>query len=137
MAISPVTNDIVDFQLVKNGIVGDARTGAVVIVGDMTYQAAKTMDQQLNIKHTNLFAYFKDKIGGVDDPAAYRYFAVQLTNGQMEVIGYPWVNESTYKIVKGRTRSYTFTNFEMAMEGPLHKVLRDLGMTYTYNDVTR
>lgn len=95
------------------------------------------MDQQINIKHTNLFAYFKDKVNGVDDPNAYRWFAVMLANGQMEVIGYPWVNESTYKVVAGRTRSYVITNFEQLMEGPLHKALRDLGATYTYNDVTR
>lgn len=137
MAISPVTDDIVDFQLVKNGIIGDARVAAKVIVGDMTYQAAKMMDQQINIKHTNLYAYFKDKVNGVDDPNGYRYFAVMLANGQMEVIGYPWVNESTYKVVAGRTRSYVITNFEQLMEGPLHKALRDLGATYTYNDVTR
>lgn len=137
MAISPQVGDIVDFQLVQNSIIGGPHTGVAIVVGKMSYQAAKAMDQQLNIKHTSLFPWFKDKVNGVDDPNAYNYFAIQLANGKLEVIGYPWVNDATFKTIEGRTRTYTFTNFEMNMEGPLHKFLRDVGMTYTYNDVTR
>lgn len=136
MAISPMTNDIVDFQLVVNGINGDERKDCTVIVPDMTFQAARLMDQEIAVKHSQLFNYFKDKVGGVDNPAAYKYFAIQWPNDKVEVIGLPWVNESTYKTVQGRIKSFTVTNWQENMNGPLSKALRDLGARYTSHEST-
>lgn len=136
MAIAPLVNDIVDFQLVVNGILGDERKGAVVIAQDLLYSAARLMDPQLQVKHTNLFQYFASAVGNVNDPSAYRYFAVQLANGSMEVIGIPWVNESTFRVVQGRTAIYTINNFEERMRPALAKFLRDLGATYTQTELT-
>lgn len=136
MAISPMTNDIVDFQLVVNGVVGDERKGCVVIVPDMTYQAARMMDPEIAVKHSSLFNYFKDKVGGVDNPSSYRYFAIQLPNGNPEVIGIPWVNDATFKTIQGRTKTITITNWQENFNGPVAKALRDLGATYTSHEQT-
>lgn len=133
----PLKNDIVDFQLVRNGIVGDERRGCTVIVGDMTYQAAKMMDPSVDTKHTALYPFFMEKVNNVDNPNVYSFFAIQLPNGQFDVIGLPWVNEDTFRTVEGRTRTYIITNFEMRMDGPIAKLLRDLRATYTSTDVTR
>ncbi|CAG27114.1 hypothetical protein PPEV_gp020 [Pseudomonas phage EL] len=136
MAVTPRLNDIVDFQLVRNGILGDERVGVLVISASMTYQAAKAMDPQINVKHSNLFQYFQNKVGGVDDPSKYPYFAVQLTNGQFEVIGVPWVNDATFKTIEGRIRTYTITNYQESMAGPIANMLRNLGASYTVHDTT-
>lgn len=137
MAISPMLNDIVDFQLVVNGVVGDERIGCLVIAPSLTYQAARFMDPEIAVKHNTLFQYFQNKVGGVDDPNAYNYFAVMLPNGKSEVIGYPWVNDPTFKTIQGRTRTITVNNWEEKMDAPMKKFLRDLGATYTTHDVTR
>jgi len=137
MAITPMTNDIVDFQLVVNGINGDERTDCVVIVPDMTYQAARLMDPEIAVKHANLYDYFKDKVGNVNNPAAYKYFAIQRPNDTMEVIGIPWVNDATFKVIEGRTKTFIITNYQEKMNGPLAKALRDLGASYTSHETTR
>lgn len=134
MAINPMVNDTIDFQLVVNGINGDARKGATIITGLMSYQAALFMDQELASKHANLFAYFKDKVGGVDDPSIYQYFAIRNVNDKMEVIGVPWINEDTYRTVKSRTRTYVIVNFEEKMDAPFAKFFKDMGANYTYVD---
>ena len=134
MAISPTINDIVDFQLVVNGVLGDERTDCVVSADKMSYQVARMMDQEIAVKHSNLFQYFKNKVNGVDNPNAYNYFAVTLPNGKTEVIGYPWVNEATFKTIEGRTKTFTITNYQEKMSGPLAKALRDLGASYTTHE---
>lgn len=134
MAIDPRTNDIVDFQLVQNGILGDGRVDVAVTASGLTYETAKLIDPQLNVKHTALFQYFQSKVGGVDNPAAYQYFAVRDSNGSVEVIGIPWVNETTFKVVVGRIRNYSFNNWQEKFEAPFHKFLRDMGISYTYSD---
>jgi len=131
--ISPMLNDIVDFQLVTNGVLGDERTDCTIIVPSMTYQAARLMDPEIVVKHQALYSYFQSKVPG-DDPSSYQYFSVQLANGAMEVIGYPWVNEPTFKVVQGRTRTIVITNWQEKMASPTAKFLRDLGASYTSHD---
>lgn len=134
MAIVPLMNDVVDFQLVINGINGDERRGCLVIVPSMTLQGAQLMDPEVASKHTNLFPYFKDKVNGVDNPNAYSYFGIQLPNGKLEVIGIPWVNDATYKAITTRICTYVITNFDEKMRGPLAQRLKELGASYTVTE---
>lgn len=136
MAIQPQQNDVVDFQLVVNGINGDERTDCVVIVQSMNYQAARLMDPEIAVKHANLYQYFKDKVNGIDNPNAYGYFAIRRPNDTVEVIGIPWVNDATFKTIEGRTKTYTITNYQEKMSGPIAKALRDLGATYSSHEST-
>lgn len=137
MNINPMVNDVIDFQLVVNGVNGDARKGATIITGLMSYQAALYMDQELASKHANLFAYFKDKVGGVNDPGVYQYFAIRNVNDRIEVIGIPWINNDTYRVVAARTRTYVITNFEEKMHAPFEKFLKDMSANYTYTEDIR
>lgn len=132
MAIStPKSGDIVSFQLVQNGLLGDERSQVKVAAADMDYQAAKLIDPQLNVKHTTLFPYFQGAVGGIDNPNQYKYVAFQLANGQVEVIGIPWIKESTYRIVEGRIADLQVTNFREEFRGPMQTFLANLGATYT------
>lgn len=129
--IIPKNGDIVSFQLVVNGLNGDERMQVKVVVGEMDYQAALLMEQQLGIKHTVLYPYFDSKVGYVDNPANYSYMAVQGVNGKIEVIGIPWIQESSYRIVDGRVATLSITNFREDFRAPMVTFLANLGATYT------
>lgn len=131
--IVPKEGDIVDFQLVQNGIFGDKRIGVKVLSPPQDYLSAKFADPQLDSKHTALYPYFASKVGNVDDPTAYKYITV-LTNpdtGAVEVIGVPWILESTYKTVTSRTATYVVQNFREEFRAPIQKFLTDLGAKFT------
>ena len=134
--ISPKTGDIVDFSLVQAGIYGDKRVEVKVIAGEIEYEAARGFDPQVANKHTALFPYFKEVVGNINDPRAYRYMIVMNSSGQTEVIGLPWVLDSTFRTVSSRTATYVVQNFREEFRAPLKKFLADLGAIYimTTND---
>ena len=128
--IVPTKGDIVSFQLVQNNINGGERIGSK-ISGILDYGTAKMIDPQLNVKHAALFPYFSAKVGGVDDPAAYSYITLVGTNGAIEVVGVPWIEDSTYTIVQSLRATYVITNWREAFRGPMTTFLSNLGATYT------
>ena len=133
--IKPVVGDIVDFSLVEAGIYGDKRI-EVKVIGVAEFEAARLIDPQLLNKHTALYPYFKDAVGNVNDPSVYSYMILMNNTGQSEVVGLPWVLESTYKTVSSRTATYVIQNFREEFRSPIQKFLADLGATYimTTND---
>lgn len=137
MAIKPLMSDIVDFKYIRAGVIGDEERGAVIIAPELDFQAARLISPEIVVKHANLFPYFSDKVNQNNDPAAYRYFLIRRPNDSVEVIGYPWVNEDTFKTVSGRTRIYNLSNFSEKMAGPISKLFADLGVSYTFNDVDK
>lgn len=137
MAIQPLMNDIVDFQYVRNGIVGDEQRGCLIITPVMNFQAARLVAPEIVTKHAALFPYFADKVNQINDPSIYNYFMIQLPNDSVLVVGYPWVNDDTFKTIEGRSRVYSISNFNEKMSGPIAKLLNDLGATYTYTDTNR
>lgn len=128
--IVPVKGDIVTFQLVKNGINGGERIESK-ITGDLDYGTALMIDPELNVKHKALFPYFASKVGMVDDPSAYGYIALVGANGAIEVIGIPWIEDSTYSIIQSQKATYVITNWREAWDGPMTTFLSNLGATYT------
>lgn len=124
--------DIIDFQLVKNGINGDDRV-SVKVSGIMGFEAARLIDTELHVKHTALFPYFRDKVGGVDDPTRYNYLIVKDINERLEVIGLPWINEATLKIVDGRNAYITINNWREEFRGPLNTFMAGLGASFVMN----
>lgn len=133
--IHPIMNDIVDFKYVQSGIIGDEERGCVIISPEMSFQAARLIAPEIVVKHANLFPYFGDKVNQNNDPGAYSYFLIKRPNDSVEVIGYPWVNEDTFKTVSGRIRIYNISNFNEKMAGPIAKLFADVSASYTFNDV--
>jgi hypothetical protein len=131
--ITPKNGDVVSFQLVVNGVNGDERVQVKVLAGDISYQAALLMEPQVGLKHTALFPYFDQKVGYINDPSNYSYMAVQASNGAIEVIGLPWIQESSYRIVDGRIATLQITNFREDFRAPLKTFMANLGATYTLN----
>lgn len=130
--VKPVTGDIVSFQLVQNGIVGTERVD-VKVDGVIRYQTAKQIDPELNVKHNNLFPYFRTEVNNINDPSIYDYMTVIGRNGQTEVIGLPWVNPSTFKVIEGRIATMTIDNWREDFAGPVKTFMTSLGASYTLN----
>lgn len=128
--IAPTKGDIVNFQLVKNDINGGERIGSK-ITGILDYGTALMIDPQLNVKHAALFPYFSSKVGGVDDPAGYEYITLVGVNGAIEVVGLPWIEDSTYSVIQSQKATYVITNWREAWDGPMTTFLSNLGATYT------
>lgn len=128
--IAPVKGDIVNFQLVNNSLVGGERIGSK-ITGILDYGTAKMIDNELNIKHAALFPYFSAKVGGVDDPNAYSYISLANPQGKIEIVGVPWIEDSTYSVIQSQRTTYVITNWREAWRGPMTTFLSNLGATYT------
>lgn len=132
--INPIKGDIVDFNFVNDVIMGGKITGATVSSGVMDYGLAVQLDSEIGSKHTNLFTYFKDKVGNVDDPAAYDYFAIRDANGKQHVFGIPWILDNTFTPVRVRQVTYIIHNFQEHMRSTINEMLLDLGASYTSKD---
>lgn len=125
-------NDIISFQLVQNGLVGDERID-VVVTGVVKYAIARMIDTSLAIKHANLYPYFKAKVNDVDDPSGYEYLTVTGRNGVVEVIGLPWINDSTMRIIDGRVATIQISNWREEFRGPLKTFMASMGANFTLN----
>ena len=122
----PKKGDIVSFQLVINGVNGDERVD-VKVDGLINYQVARMIDPQLAVKHAALYPYFSTKVGNVDDPSKYDYMVVQGRNGQVEVIGIPWIQDATFRIIDGRTATVLIDNWREDFRAPLKTFMANLG----------
>jgi hypothetical protein len=129
---NPAQGDIVTFQLVVNSVNGDERVD-VKVDGLLNYSTARMIDPQLVIKHKNLYPYFKDKVNQVDDPAMYKYLALIGRNGATEIIGIPWINDSTFRVIDGRNATVGITNWREDFRAPLATFMQGLGASYTLN----
>jgi hypothetical protein len=128
--LNPSRGDIVSFQLVKNGINGGDRID-VKVDGILQYATARMIDPQLAIKHKNLFPYFQDKVGNVDDPNTYGYLALLGRNDKLEIIGIPWINDSTFQLIDGRNANLVVTNWREDFRSPLATFMQSIGASYT------
>lgn len=128
--VKPVTGDIVSFQLVQNGILGDERVD-VKVDGVLRYQTARQIDPELNTKHNNLYPYFRNEVNNVNDPSSYDYVALVGRNGALEIIGLPWINSSTFRTIEGRIATLAIDNWRTDFEGPLKTFMTSLGASYT------
>ena len=128
--ITPVIDDIVDFQLVQSGIVGDQRTD-VKVSGTLDYNTARMIDPSIQSKHTALYPYFKDKVQNVNDPSVYKYMTCINNNGVTEVIGIPWILDSSYTVVDGRVATIVIANWREDWRSVTETFLSNLGANYS------
>lgn len=130
--VNPKKADVISFQFVRNGLIGDGKLG-VKVVGDVEYSVAKAIDPELNVKHQQLYPYFKDKVGNVNDPTAYDYISIMNTNGQLEVIGIPWILDSSFSYVQSMRNMINVTNWQPAWQPALETFMAGLGANWTSN----
>lgn len=128
--LEPKKGDIVDFALENGSIIFPSRSG-VTVTALMDYATARLVDPQLASSHQAMFPYFKNKVGGVNDPNAYSYMAFKNLNGVIEVIGIPWIKDSTFVTVSTRIATYVITNFKEEFRAPIQTFMANLGAEYT------
>lgn len=102
----------------------------------MNYSAARIIDNQLALKHSALYPYFKEKVSNNDNPALYQYLVYENANGVPEVVGIPWILESTYKSIKGRVMVITIQNWSEAERENYVTFLSNMGATYIMTEKT-
>lgn len=133
MDIRVSKGDIVSFQLKHNGILGGERPQSVVESSSTSYEVARMIDPEVHVKHTSLYPYFKNdaSVNNVDDPNIYEYLILKTIEGKLEVIGIPWINESTFTLIDGRTCRIEVENFKEEFRAPIRTFLSNLGAAYT------
>lgn len=135
MAITlPKKGDIVRFQLVRNDLIGGERINSKVDSNTVGYSTAIRIDPELNVKHKNLFPFFQNKVNGIDDPSAYDYLILKdAVNGQLEAIGVPWIQDSTFVIIEGRRADITIETWREDWRGPTLAFFASLGASINLN----
>lgn len=128
--------DVVDFNLVTNSILGGKRTGVQVKSGLLDYSLAVQLDPELNSKHANMYPFFQEKVQNVNNPASYKYFAVTNAQGKNEIIGVPWVLDTSFKPIATRQVTYVIHNFQENMRGAIETLFSNLGASFTSLDET-
>jgi len=134
MAITPKKGDIVSFQFIRNGLIGDPKV-QVLVEGDINYSIAKAIDPEINRKHETLFPYFSSSVGGNNDPSAYSYIGIINNNGQLEIVGVPWILESSFQYVQSRRAVINVSNWREEFTAPTTSFFADLGVNWTINKV--
>jgi len=123
----PAKGNTVSFQLVRNDINGGSRELVKVDAADVGYSTAIRIEPELNVKHANLYPFFKDKVGNVDDPSLYNYLILQGRNGALEVVGIPWILDSTFRIVAAQRATWVCENYRPEWKGPSATFFASLG----------
>lgn len=131
--VNPSRGDIISFQLVQNGIVGDERVDVKVGGGQLDFELARKIDPELARKHANLYPYFKTKVNNIDDPSVYGYISVTSRNGESEIIGLPWIMDSTYKVIDGRIATMSIDNWREDWRAPIQTFMANLGANIIIN----
>lgn len=101
-----VIGNKVSFELWPATIIG-TRFNNAVVKGTFTYDVASSFTD-VAAQHANVFSTLPN--GTPNDPAQYEYVMVQLENGQKEVLGIPWIKESTIELQTTNSLLVTFTN---------------------------
>lgn len=130
--VNPSKGDRISFQFVKMGIIGSGKTG-VKVTGTLEFSIAKAVDPELVVKHRQLYPYFQNDVGNVDDPSAYDYISIINANGIQEIIGIPWILASSFTFVQTMRNMINVTNWQPSWEPALQTFMAGLGANYTSN----
>lgn len=128
------TGDIIEYSLVTDTVLGGKRSGFVVSSGDMDFRLASKLYPEIVQLHKNLFPYFKDKVDNVDDPSKYSYFVATGPNGKEEVIGKPWVIDTSLQIVTSKQVTYVLNAFKESQRATIETMFRNLGINFTSSE---
>lgn len=131
-SIKPKIGDILSFQLVNPSLLGEERT-SVKVDCVVNYRTAAMIDPEIARKHTVLYSYFKDVVNNIDDPSIYSYIGVIGRNDQLEVIGIPWINPSTYRQIAGTIATIAVDNWREDWLAPTRRFFAELGANFTIN----
>lgn len=127
--------DRITFSLVRAGIAGDTFTN-VLVDSKAGYGTARLVSTDLNNKHANLFAFFKESVDNVNDPSAYSYLIIKPNDLKEEyvAIGIPWINEASVKIADTKNVSLELFNFEEYKRPALITFLENANIKYAFSD---
>lgn len=132
ITIDPKKGDIISFQFVQNGLIGNGKQ-QVKVEGDIGYSIAKSIDPEINTKHQALYPYFADKVENIDDPSAYGYIGIINQDGRVEVIGIPWILESTFQYSESVRAVIAVPRWQEKYRPAFDSFFQSLGLDWTIN----
>lgn len=130
--INPKKGDIISFQFVMNGLIGNGKE-QVKVEGDVNYAMAKAIDPEIDVKHQALYHYFAASVGNVDDPSAYPYIGILNQDGRVEMIGIPWILESTFKFSASERAIIAVPRWQEKHRPAFTTFFQSLGLDWTVN----
>lgn len=126
-------DDIISFRLVESGLINSAYEG-VEYQGTVSYATALAISPDINMKHQNLRAYFKDTYPDAVNASDYKYITVRHRNGVIEAIGEAWIVKNSLKVVNTQAKVIAITNWSEWFKEPIEDLLTRLGANYTIRD---
>lgn len=133
MAIpNPKKGDIISFSFVQNGLIGNGKE-QVKVEGDVNYLMAKAIDPEIDVKHQALYNYFAKDVGYVDDPSSYGYIGIINLDGRVEMIGIPWILESTFKFSESERAVIAVPRWQEKHRPAFDTFFQSLGLDWTIN----
>lgn len=87
----------------------------VVILGILDSTTARDLGTAVDELHANVFNSLP--AGTPNDPDAYMYVRIQFANGQRQILGIPWIKESSivvsnYTVIQARIAGVTPADWE-------------------------
>lgn len=131
-AINPKKGDIISFQFVHNGLIGNGKD-QVKVEGDINYSMAKSIDPEIDTKHQALYPYFAESVQNVDDPKVYSYIGIINQDGQVEIIGIPWILASTFKYSESERAVIGVSRWQAKHKPAFDTFFQSLGLDWTLN----
>lgn len=130
--IDPKKGDIVSFQFVQNGLIGNGKL-QVKVEGNVSYQIARAIDPEIDVKHQALYPYFAAAVQNVDDPSAYAYIGIINLDGKVEMIGIPWILESTFQFSESERATILVPRWQEKHRPAFTTFFQSLGLDWTIN----
>lgn len=120
------SNRRVTFSVVAPQILG-SNFGSVLVNARLNYDLARRLGYSPTQLHNQVYPYFKDNPGAVDDPKSYEYIEVTKPSGEQTLLGIPWIIDSSIILAESTTFQYTISNMGITDSQLLDEWLRTNG----------
>lgn len=95
----------VSFELYPSHIYGSTFNN-VTITAFLDHGLANALGFDVIAAHQMVYPSLPE--GSINDPTQYNYVRIQNTNGEYQIIGIPWIRESTINISNGKVLTLIF-----------------------------
>lgn len=114
-------NDLITFRTYSDNIFGVSFTNVRIVA---VYDADTAMAfVDIYSRHQSIYPFIPSSNGIANDPKLYSYVKVLLPNGEHEILGLPWIDETTVVKVDNRTLQLKFSFETNEQQENLFKVL--------------
>lgn len=130
MSITEYIGSVVNFDTAAPGILGTNRRNVQVLaVLDMDTAA---MMSDVRARHAQVKNYIQDL---PEAASSYNYVKIRYTNGDIEVLGVPWIKHDTIEVVTSRKLVITVNNVTDTVENTVKQALLQNGIEFSIEQI--